>query len=109
MAHRLVWLYVYGKFPSNAIDHINTIGNDNRFSNLREVTNSQNQMNRKNQKNNTSGYKGVCYEKLTNKWRATIGLNNKLKSIGNFDTKEEAAEAYRKASALLHGEFAYKN
>jgi len=66
-------------------------------------------MNRKNQKNNTSGYKGVCYEKLTNKWRATIGLNNKLKSIGNFDTKEEAAEAYRKASALLHGEFAYKN
>ncbi len=35
-AHRLAWLYVYGKFPSEHIDHINHDILDNRIENLRD-------------------------------------------------------------------------
>jgi len=108
-AHRLAWLYIYGKFPNNLIDHINCVTDDNRIANLREATNSQNQMNRKGFKNNKSGYKGVSFHKKANKWKAQISINNVNTYLGSFDNKEDAAEAYRKASALLHGDFAYSN
>jgi len=38
LAHRIAWLYVYGKFPDNEIDHINFVKHDNRITNLRDVT-----------------------------------------------------------------------
>ena len=46
MAHRLAWLYHYGEWPVNEIDHINNIKDDNRICNLRDVTHSENQQNR---------------------------------------------------------------
>lgn len=46
-AHRLAWLYIYGVWPNNQIDHINHIVDDNRIVNLRDVTNSENQANRR--------------------------------------------------------------
>jgi len=51
-AHRLIWLYVYGKFPDNYIDHINHDRSDNRIENLRDVTISENNRNRKTFPNN---------------------------------------------------------
>ena len=33
-AHRLIWLYTYGSFPKNQIDHINGVRDDNRLDNL---------------------------------------------------------------------------
>lgn len=42
--HRLAFFLMTGNWPDrkNDIDHINGIKNDNRWSNLREVTRSQN-------------------------------------------------------------------
>ena len=40
--HRLIWLYVYGSWPENTIDHINGIKTDNRLENLRDVTQAVN-------------------------------------------------------------------
>ena len=37
-AHRLVWLYVYGKWPEYTIDHVNREKSDNRLCNLRGRT-----------------------------------------------------------------------
>jgi hypothetical protein len=35
-AHRLAWLYVYGKHPTRRLEHINGDRKDNRISNLRQ-------------------------------------------------------------------------
>ena len=45
-AHRIAFLWMTGRWPEPETDHINGIRNDNRWSNLREVTVSQNQLNR---------------------------------------------------------------
>jgi hypothetical protein len=49
-AHRIIWLWVYGKFPLEEIDHINHIKTDNRIINLRDVDKFINNQNRINSK-----------------------------------------------------------
>jgi len=83
--HRLVWLYTYGYFPDNLIDHINRVTWDNRLCNLREVSSVCNMRNRKVGKNNTSGIKGVCkYNKGKRKWQAYIKVNREPKHLGTY-------------------------
>lgn len=91
------------------VDHINGDGLDNRRSNLRIVTTSQNGMNRKLSKNNSSGYKGVCYNKQRGKWMAYIMFEKKQRTIGYFANSLEAAKAYNKEASRLFGEFAKLN
>jgi hypothetical protein len=79
--------------PGFVIDHINHNGLDNRRMNLRIVTTSQNTLNRNGlSKNNTSGYRGVSL--FRGKWKAKIGIGNRKRHLGVFDTKEEAAAAF---------------
>lgn len=81
-SHRLIWMFHYGYLPENQIDHINRIKSDNRIENLREVTQSCNMRNIGNLRNNTSGVKGVCFNKRSNKWGVTIQVLSKRKSVG---------------------------
>lgn len=102
LAHRLAWLYVHGVFPAGFLDHCDRDRMNNRINNLREVTGSQNQQNRLAPRNSTSGLKGVCWDKSRQKWSAHIRVNDKQKTIGRFDTREEAYAAYVLAAAQLH-------
>ena len=100
-AHRIIWLYVYGAWPANDIDHINGIKTDNRIFNLREATKSQNGQNqRKPQSHNTSGYLGVSAYK--GKWKATIKLSGNNLFIGYYNTPEAAYAAYLSKKRELH-------
>ena len=102
-AHRLALLYVHGGCNSKDVDHINGIRSDNRICNLRLATRSENKQNiLRVQPNNKSGHTGVDWHKSTGLWRATITIMRKQKHIGLFKTKEEAAEAYKKAKKELH-------
>lgn len=92
-AHIFAWYVTYGKMPDNQIDHINGVRDDNRIINLRDVTNQQNQFNRK--------VKGVT-QRTNGKWRARIGINGKRISLGDFDTEEEARQAYLDAKKIYH-------
>jgi hypothetical protein len=94
-----------GSWPKEQIDHINGDPLDNRWSNLREATQSQNNWNTRLSRNNTSGYKGVSWHKGERKWDATIMAYGKSHFLGRFKTKEEARDAYIDASKKLHGEF----
>jgi hypothetical protein len=66
----------------------------------------QNSQNSGAHKNNTSGYKGVSWNKGKKKWESAIRVNGTRKNLGRFNTKEEAAAAYQAAALELHGEFA---
>lgn len=106
-AHRLVWLYVFGRLPHDNIDHINGDGCDNRLANLRECNQQQNNGNHKRLNNhNTSGYRGVTWKKDRAKWKAYINRNNRQYHVGYFDTAEAAYEAYKVAAVEHFGEFA---
>ncbi len=101
-AHRLAWLYIYGEFPQNHIDHINGNKKDNRIANLRECTNIENHQNMASRKNSTSKYLGVCWSNYHNKWFAQISFNYQKKYLGLFENEEEAFAAYLKAKKELH-------
>jgi hypothetical protein len=101
-AHQLAWLYVYGELLIRQLDHINRCRSDNRIENLRKVTLSENSQNQMLTRKNTSGYRGVCWDKDRNLWRADIGVARKRKFLGHYETKEKAAKAYAKAAAALH-------
>lgn len=101
-AHRLAWFYVHGAWPKAQIDHINGERNDNRIKNLREATHKENHQNRKSNKNSTSKYVGVCWIASTEKFKATIKVDQVNIHIGYFDTEEEAFAAYCEAKRKLH-------
>ena len=91
--HRLAWLYVYGSFPVNQIDHIDRNGLNNRIDNLRDVSQSENQRNSSLSLRNKSGYNGVAWDKGNKKWHAYIRAGGKRLHLGFFINKLEAIEA----------------
>lgn len=101
-AHRVAWLYAYGKFPANQIDHINHNRTDNRLVNLRCVTHRENTLNQKRPRSNTSGILGVHFAKDRGKWRAQIKIARHNIMLGTFKTKEEAIAA-RQAANIKYG------
>lgn len=105
LAHRLAWLHFYGTDPVDQIDHINGGRDDNWIANLRQATAFQNMQNCKKSVRNTSGFRGVCYNKNDGIWQAGIGFNGKLINIGRYSTPEEASEAYHAKAKELFGEF----
>jgi hypothetical protein len=97
--------YIMG-FPSSGIDHKNGDGLDNRRSNLRIATNSQNLANRGITSRNTSGFKGVTWNKASNKWQAQIRVSNNNIYLGCFSDLLEAHQSYINAARKYFGEFA---
>ena len=83
-------------------DHINMNSLDNRKCNLRIVTRSVNQINRGLQSNNTSGYKGVTWNKKSNKWQAQIKLNGKHILLGYFKNIKDAVTSRKNAELIYH-------
>ena len=107
LVHRLIWLYVHGKFPLEQLDHINLNRSDNRIENLREATNAQNMQNKKAGKSKYGvGLKGAQWNYRDKKWVAQSALDNgKTTHLGSFDTEQEAHEAYCEAAKKVFGEF----
>jgi hypothetical protein len=105
-AHRIVlWSPRKSESVMSNIDHINGNKLDNQKKNLRICTNAQNQWNSQRSATNKSGYKGVS-KGYGGKWRAAIRVLGKEKWIGNYETPQEASEAYKNAALSMHGEFA---
>lgn len=104
-AHRLAFLYMNGEFPSGGlvVDHINGTPADNRWDNLRLVTQKQNCENIA-----TTGRKshsrllGAHFVKSSNKWQSKIMSGGKQLYLGRFDAAEQAHAAYLAAKASLH-------
>jgi hypothetical protein len=105
-AHRLAWLYVYGRWPRLQIDHRNGDRTDNRITNLREASQTENNANASVRTDNRCGFKGVRINPISGRYRARIRINGKAKHLGYFDSPEEAHSAYCAAAQEVFGEFA---
>jgi len=97
------------KGDGTTIDHKDRNGLNNQRDNLRIATHSQNGQNRGKTSQNTSGFKGVCWNKVVNKWQAFIYHKKKYKCLGYFEDITKAAEAYDRAAILHFGEYAKLN
>jgi hypothetical protein len=104
---RTVYLHrvIMGDPDGFQVDHRDGCGLNNRRTNLRIATPEQNQHNQRISRASTSGFKGVCWDKRSGKWRAKIKSGIKYHHLGYFTMPEAAHAAYAEASARLHGEF----
>lgn len=105
--HRVAWALYHGVWPTHQVDHRNGVRDDNRRDNLRAATRSQNSMNRGPARTNTSGRKGVTWNKHSKKWMASIKAGGRGKTLGHFGDLDAAAQAYQQAAVQFHGEFAH--
>lgn len=91
LLHRFIWTYANGEIPENMIiDHIDGNTSNNSIKNLRIATRSESSFNKGMLKNNTSGVKGVYWDKKNKKWMAYGRINGKMKNLGRFSSIEEA-------------------
>jgi hypothetical protein len=98
---RLAWFYMTKIWPEKLIDHENRNSRDDRWENLRPATFSQNAHNSKTHCDNTSGVRGVSWNKKDKHWIASVGHDY----LGSFKTFEEAAKVATDARKRLFGEF----
>ena len=101
-AHRVIWAMTHNEWPSEQIDHINGIRDDNRLINLRIVSRADNQRNQKRRIDNTSGITGVSWDSKRKKWCAEIQAGGKKHYVGRFDSLHAATVA-RKQAEHRHG------
>lgn len=104
-AHRLIWIW-HGRELPEILDHINCDMHDNRIENLRAATHSQSQCNQRRKCTNTSGVKGVSWNKRLKKWYARVHIDNRVMALGLFKDLKEAASVVEEARRQYHGEFA---
>ena len=95
-AHVFAWVIANGPIPDGLeVDHhVCQRRGCVEVSHLRLKTPKQNSRRRLMHRNNTSGYRGV-FPTENGRWRARIRVDNRLRSLGTFDTPEEAAAVVR--------------
>ena len=91
--------------PNTKADHRDGNGLNNQRHNLRKSTCSQNAMNQSRRSDNTSGVRGVSWQKDRKKWRVEINANRKHIYIGKFSSLKAAKAARVKAEKIHHGKF----
>ena len=100
MVHRIVWLLNTGEWPEHTIDHIDKNPLNNKFENLRDVTQAVNNDNR-GPYNKGGKFKGVY--QVGGKWRSQINHNKEKISLGQYHCLFQAVKAYDKACVELKG------
>ena len=104
--HRLVSSY-FVENPENKpyVDHIDNNKLNNLFTNLRWATHQENRRNIVMYKNNTTGVKGVIFDKQYKKWQARTRISGKSICFGSFENKEDAIQARLIGVNNIFGEF----
>lgn len=106
--HNLSWFFIFGEWPQDGyeLDHINRKKDDNRISNLRLATRSQNNANSKIRSDNSSGVRGVYFDKSRKKYAVQVTKNGVTKNLGRYENLFDAAKIAKKAQVHAWGEFA---
>jgi hypothetical protein len=105
-AARIAWLYMTGDWPSGLINFKDGNNKNLIWENLRDASQSEKSAASRIHSNNKSGYRGVSFDKQSQKWRAQIRVKGKNSTLGFFETAEEASSAYMQAARSSFGEYA---
>ncbi len=97
LAHRLAWLFIYGEWPAQDLDHIDGDRTNNRPNNLRLANNTSNQRNAQLRNDNKTGIPGVSWHSRDSIWSVKIGIGGKSKALGYFDDQWDAICARKSA------------
>lgn len=100
--HRLAWLYMTSTWPAGQIDHLNGNRSDNRFANLRDVSQLDNVQNQRNAQRSNKSTRVLGTFKNGSGFAARIAHNGTKIYLGTFRTIDEASAAYIAAKRLLH-------
>lgn len=84
---RVIWHYCYGRWPVGKLVHTNGDEADNRIDNLAEMCLSP----------IPGKLLGAHFNRRTGRWYAMISRHGRNKSLGTFDTPQEAHSAYIRA------------
>jgi len=104
-AHRIIFFMFNGYWPE-MVDHINGNKDDNRIENLRAADQHTNQYNRGIPKNNSSGVRGVYWNKSANKWQAYCWVDGVNHHIGVYTDLNEAKLARENFTKIHHKNYA---
>ena len=104
--HRLVAItFLENPEHKKCVDHIDRNKLNNHISNLRYATVSENAQNVSINTTNTSGVRGVSWDKKLNKWKVQITANGIRKHLGRFANKDDAITARANAEIQYFKEF----
>jgi hypothetical protein len=91
--HRLLAnAFIFNPENKSCVDHIDNNRSNNKINNLRWATKRENNQNAQLSKCNTSGVKGVYFNKRAKKWQAQIMIDGILIYLGYFDSIEDAKQ-----------------
>lgn len=100
--HQIVFEHYRGAVPEgHEVDHRNRNKLDCVPKNLRAATYSQQIHNQFVRSNNTSGHRGVNWNRGKSRWESRIMVRGKLIRLGYFENIQDAVEA-RKKSDIQH-------
>lgn len=91
--------------PRTLSDHRDGNGLNNQDHNLRIATPAQNNRNSRMMSNNTSGVRGVSWDKRRQDWHAYVNVNGRRKHLGHFTNLADAKQARVVAELKYHGNF----
>lgn len=106
LAHRVAFAIANGRWPDGELDHADRNRLNNRPENLRECSSTENKANRSTPSNNSSGVKGVSWNKKCRKWQVHIAVGGPNQYLGLYESLDYAREVYAQAAEIAFGEFA---
>lgn len=104
LANRLAFLYMTGSWPEHEAEHEDRNPANNTWINLRDATHAENLSNTTIRNDNTSGVKGVTWDKQKNKWKVQVGPAGKRVSK-HFVALEDAKAFYAAKAEEIFGQF----
>ena len=100
----LVYLFTFGEWCTDQVDHINGDSLDDRSENLRKATGTENAWNHKKRARRIDLPMGV--RNMSGRYQARIAYNKKMIHLGSFDTPEQASAIYQQKRKEYFGEYA---
>ena len=103
--NRIAWKMHYGTDPVGVVDHEDGDKLNNRIANMRDASQGKNTYNQVRRVDNTTGYKGVVFNRQRQRFTANLKVNGVAIKRRFFETPEAANDFVRAERERLHGDF----